>query len=320
MMLAALFALSVAVFFFLLLRMVIRKKLEPQQARQRRMDELRHLNQRRQIDPIRSSRDIRAKKARSIRDIPFIERVVIPMQHSLERKLISMTPKEISHWLGHRLTLAGQSGKCTPAQLFATIIVSGGAMFLIALWFTAEQHYPFLQTVAVMLLAAGVGAAVPLVYLNMIIQRRQEGIMKQLPEVLDLLCVSVQAGLSFDASLHKITGRMKGPLVDEFRRFQDDVSMGMIRRTAMKNMAVRCELQDVSLFMTALIQAEKLGTSMGKTLRNQSDNIRERRRQYVKAQAMKAPVKIVFPLVLFIFPAIFVVALVPTLLSLMKNM
>ena len=139
-------------------------------------------------------------------------------------------------------------------------------------------------------------------------------------EILDLLCVSVQAGLSFDASLHKITGRMKGPLVDEFRRFQDDVSMGMIRRTAMKNMAVRCELQDVSLFMTALIQAEKLGTSMGKTLRNQSDNIRERRRQYVKAQAMKAPVKIVFPLVLFIFPAIFVVALVPTLLSLMKNM
>ena len=96
--------------------------------------------------------------------------------------------------------------------------------------------------------------------------------------------------------------------------------MGMVRRTAMKNMAARCELQDISLFMTSLIQAERLGTSMGKTLRNQADNIRERRRQYVKAEAMKAPVKIVFPLVLFIFPAIFVVTLVPTLLFLMKNM
>jgi len=143
--------------------------------------------------------------------------------------------------------------------------------------------------------------------------------MRQLPEVLDLLCVSVQAGLSFDAALRKITVRMKGPLIDEFKHFQDDVRMGMIRRNAMKNLAARCDLQDVSLFMTALIQAEKLGSSMGKTLKNQADNIRERRRQYIKAKAMRAPIKILFPLILFIFPAIFVVTLFPALLSLLKN-
>lgn len=96
--------------------------------------------------------------------------------------------------------------------------------------------------------------------------------------------------------------------------------MGVVRRTAMRSMADRCGLEDVSLFMTSIIQAERLGTSMGKTLKNQADNIRERRRQYVKAQAMKAPVKIVFPLVLFIFPAIFVVTLVPSLLYLLKNL
>ena len=106
----------------------------------------------------------------------------------------------------------------------------------------------------------------------------------------------------------------------ECRRMQDDIRMGVVRRTAMRSMADRCGLEDVSLFMTSIIQAERLGTSMGKTLKNQADNIRERRRQYVKAQAMKAPVKIVFPLVLFIFPAIFVVTLVPSLLYLLKNL
>ena len=137
---------------------------------------------------------------------------------------------------------------------------------------------------------------------------------------MDLLCVSVQAGLSFDGALMKITERMKGPLVDEFRRMQDDVRMGIVRRTALRSMAARCDVQDVSLFTTSIIQAERLGTSMGKTLKNQADNIRERHRQYVKAEAMKAPVKIIFPLVAFIFPAFFVVALMPAILSLMKNL
>jgi len=156
--------------------------------------------------------------------------------------------------------------------------------------------------------------------LNTMAQKRQEQIACQLPEVLDLLCVSVQAGLSFDAALSKITARMKGELIRECKHMQEDIRMGMVRRTAMKNMADRCDVQDVSLFMTSVIQAERLGTSMGKTLKNQADNIRERRRQYIKAEAMRAPVKIVFPLVIFIFPALFVVTLVPTLLFLIKNM
>ena len=172
----------------------------------------------------------------------------------------------------------------------------------------------------VLFLLGILGGLMPVVFLNTTIQRRQKQIEHQLPEVLDLLCVSVQAGLSFDAALSKITARMKGPFIDECRRMQDDIRMGVVRRTAMRSMADRCGLEDVSLFMTSIIQAERLGTSMGKTLKNQADNIRERRRQYVKAQAMKAPVKIVFPLVLFIFPAIFVVTLVPSLLYLLKNL
>ena len=158
-------------------------------------------------------------------------------------------------------------------------------------------------------------------------ERRQQGVRriqrpvdKQLPEVLDLLSVSVRAGLSFDGALRKITDRMTGPLIEEFKRMQQDVRMGSPRARALQAMAKRCDVEDLYLFITAVIQAERLGTSMGRTLNNQADNMRERRRQKAKAEALKAPVKIVFPLVIFIFPAIFVVVLLPSVLSLMHSL
>ena len=99
----------------------------------------------------------------------------------------------------------------------------------------------------------------------------------------------------------------------------EDVRMGLPRRQALRMMGERCEVQEVALFVTAIIQAERLGTSLGKTLNNQAINMRERRRQAVKAEAMKAPVKMIFPLVLFIFPSVFVIVLLPALLNMMKN-
>ena len=177
-----------------------------------------------------------------------------------------------------------------------------------------------LQSVLFAWLCVLVGALLPFSILNSAIRKRQKSIDKQLPEVLDLLSVSVRAGLSFDGALKKITDRMTGPLIDEFRRMQQDVRMGAPRARAFQAIAKRCDVDDLYLFITAVIQAERLGTSMGKTLNNQADNMRERRRQKAKAEALKAPVKIVFPLVLFIFPAIFVVVLLPSVLSLIHNL
>ena len=175
------------------------------------------------------------------------------------------------------------------------------------------------QLVMVMILFTALGAALPWIMLRIMAQKRQKLITKQLPEVLDLLCVSVQAGLSFDAALRRIVERMKGPLIDECIRMLDDVRMGLPRRQALRMMGERCGVQEVSLFVTSIIQAERLGTSLGKTLNNQAINMRERRRQTIKAEAMKAPVKMIFPMVLFIFPSIFVIALFPALLTLMKG-
>ena len=164
------------------------------------------------------------------------------------------------------------------------------------------------------------GAAVPFAVLNSTIRNRQRALRKQLPEFLDILCVSVQAGLSFDGAVGKMIRRMHGPLIEEFKRVQNDVALGMTHQYALTNMARRCDLEEIYLFTTSVIQAEKLGTSMTRTLKQQADNMRDRHRQQVKAEALKAPVKIIFPMVLFIFPSMFVVLLFPAMWFLLQNL
>ena len=164
------------------------------------------------------------------------------------------------------------------------------------------------------------GAMLPFGVLNHIIRNRQTKIIRQLPDVLDLLSISVQAGLSLDGAMRKVVERMEGPLIDEFRRMLRDVRMGMTRRRSMQLMARRCDVQDVYLFVMSVVQSERLGASMSDTLVIQADNMRDLRRQRARTQAMKAPVKMIFPLVFCIFPAIFVVVLLPSLISLMQGM
>ena len=186
----------------------------------------------------------------------------------------------------------------------------------------AQQHPGInpVQKMAAIGIGIFMGAAVPFAVLNSKIRQRQRSIRKQLPEFLDILCVSVQAGLSFDGAVLKMVRRMKGPLIEEFRRMQNDVALGMTHQYALTAMARRCDIEEIYLFTTSVIQAEKLGTSMTRTLKTQADNMRERHRQYVKSEALKAPVKILFPMILFIFPSMFIVLLFPAMFMLMQNL
>lgn len=309
-MLKLLFVLSVTALLFLVLLGLIRSKVEPQTTVRRRMESLETLAEEREsfAQPSASAAQPEEKKQAG------------GFKQMLAALSTALTPLRLRPIIQKRLLLAGKSREWSIAEFFGSCLLGAVVMWLFALVMVRNGAYAPVQKAMMVFLLGILGGLMPVVFLNTTIQRRQKQIEHQLPEVLDLLCVSVQAGLSFDAALSKITARMKGPFIDECRRMQDDIRMGVVRRTAMRSMADRCGLEDVSLFMTSIIQAERLGTSMGKTLKNQADNIRERRRQYVKAQAMKAPVKIVFPLVLFIFPAIFVVTLVPSLLYLLKNL
>lgn len=254
-------------------------------------------------------------------DTSLTQRVFLPLYHNIERHLLAFAPHAIRQSLAQRIIYAGKQNIWSVNAVATAWVLSMGTGFLLAfLYVSHTSTFTFAQRIIILLLGLSVGALLPFSALNTIIRRRQKLILHQLPEVLDLLCVSVQAGLSFDASLMKITTQMTGPYIDECEKMLRDVRMGMTRRTALQNLSKRCNLQEVHLFTTAVIQSEKLGTSMSKTLLAQADNTRERRMQSAKAAALKAPIKILFPLILFIFPALFVIVLMPSLLVFIKSM
>lgn len=250
----------------------------------------------------------------------FFERVFKPLMNNISEYVQGLAPVQVKNMFEKYIFLAGKQGIWSVKQLVLMWTVSVVVGIVAAVFIARHVEYHFLQETMILILGGVAGAALPFLRLQAMIRKRKKKIRRQLPEFLDLLCVSVQAGLSFDGAVSKIVTRMKGPLITEFQRFQSDISLGMTRRYALTQMARRCDLEEIYLFTTSVIQAEKLGTSMSRTLKLQADNIRERHRQYVKAQALKAPVKIIFPMVLFIFPSIFVVLLFPSVIQIIKTL
>ena len=254
------------------------------------------------------------------RSLSFFERVIKPFWDSLDERFQKFAPAEIKLQIEDKIFRAGKTG-VWDARRFITIWCLMILLGIVgAIFFAQSQGFHPLQRVIIILLGGFIGAMLPFAFLNSKIRQRQKVLRRQLPEFLDLLCVSVQAGLSFDGAVAKIVSRMEGPLIDEFRRFQNDVGLGMTHQYALNQVAKRCDLEEVYLFTTSVIQAERLGTSMTRTLKVQADNMRDRHRQWVRGEALKAPVKIIFPMVLFIFPSIFVVLLFPSVITIVRNL
>ncbi len=304
-----LISLLLAVLVFLVLYYVIKTKIVPSNQVHQRLRDLQGPTGR-----------VITSHADELKQVPFLDRTVVPLLRRFESFMVRFAPSGIHNTVEHKLMLAGKLDKWSANGFITVWLICMAIFFGIAYIVMSRRALPYTQAVVFAWLSVLVGALLPFSTLNSAIRKRQKAIDKQLPEVLDLLSVSVRAGLSFDGALRKITDRSVGPLIDEFKRMQQDVRMGAPRARALQAMAKRCDVDDLYLFITAVIQAERLGTSMGRTLTNQADNMRERRRQRAKAEALKAPVKIVFPLVFFIFPAIFVVVLLPSAISLMHSL
>ncbi len=249
----------------------------------------------------------------------FYFRIIKPKVESTIDFFHSFTPSAIVTMLENRIFRAGKQNIWSVQRVAAFWAISV-AFFTGVGFFVAQRTNYFVTQQFLIMVAGGVfGAFFPFILLNQKIAARQKLLKRQLPEFLDLLCVSVQAGLSFDASVAKITVRMKGELSEEFKHMQEDVRFGMTKQYALAQMAKRCDVEEIYLFTTSVIQAEKLGTSMAQTLATQAENMRERRRQYIRAEALKAPVKMIFPMVMFIFPSIFIVLLMPSIMTMMKS-
>jgi tight adherence protein C len=166
----------------------------------------------------------------------------------------------------------------------------------------------------------GFGYLMPEFWLGSRIKARQKVILKMIPDTLDLLTISVRAGLGFDAALAKVVEKLPGPLTDEFRRALAEVRVGKARRDALRDMVPRTNVAPLSNFIGAIIQAETLGVSISKVLQVQSEQLRIERRQRAEEQAAKAPIKMLFPLVGCIFPSLFIVILGPAIISIVVTL
>jgi len=155
-------------------------------------------------------------------------------------------------------------------------------------------------------------------YISRKISKRVIEIVKALPYTLDLITVSVEAGLSLDGAIGRIVGVIAGPLSEEFGQTLKEIRMGIEKKEALNNMSRRIGNKDLSMILSSIIQADELGVSLGKILRIEGDQLREKRKQIAREKAMKAPIKILFPLIFFIFPTIFMIVLGPAVISMIE--
>lgn len=169
------------------------------------------------------------------------------------------------------------------------------------------------------LLGMGTAAILPFVYLRLKTKQRLKAALKELPDVLDLLTVSLEAGLGFDAALNKLVSKKGGVLSEEFQRCLEEIRLGKTRREALLGIRDRIELDELKLTIGSILQSERLGIGLVQVLRVQSQEVREQRKQRAEEEAMKAPIKMLFPLVLFIFPSLFIVLLGPALIQFIQT-
>lgn len=250
---------------------------------------------------------------------PFSQRILSPLTGSVANRLARFTPLAIKSMVELKLAAAGGLGGMGANEFVLLTLFIGAAMPAITAMLTLIAGLPLNKVVRFALIAFAVGAYLPFLILNRKIKTRRHSMMRDLPDVLDLLTVSVEAGLGFDGALHKLAEKMKGALIEEFSRLLNEMRVGIPRRQALMSLAGRCDLEDVSVFTTSLIQADQLGVGIGNVLRIQSAAMRDKRRQRAQEAAMKAPVKMLLPLVLFIFPTIFVILLGPAMIQIMTT-
>lgn len=253
---------------------------------------------------------------------PFVDRVIRPMLAILagqdEKSKDPKNRKKTKNSLKKQLAQAGFPGGLTVAEF--SVIQNLVKVFcpLIGLVF----GYLIKPNLALLGMVVGLMIAIlgPRIYLQKKIAQRQHDIQRGLPDVLDLLTVAVEAGLGFDAACDKVVEKMHGPIPNEFSLTLKQMRMGEARRDAFKSMADRVENPDFNAFVTAIIQADQLGVSIGQVLRIQSEQLREKRRQRAEEESAKAPVKMMIPLIFFIFPNVMLVIGAPAAFQMIEGL
>ena len=243
---------------------------------------------------------------------PFSERVVMPIMRRLGEMSSRFTPQHVVEQTRVRLELAGNPGRIDASTFMVLHFVSagvfGGLVFLISLF---SQTFTLPIKLAIVLGFIILGYFFPDLWIRSKINSRQKAVRRAMPDALDLLTICVEAGLGFDAAMSKVNEKWDNELSMAFGRVIREIQLGKLRRDALRDMSDRLGLAEMTSFVAAIIQSEMLGVSMARVLRIQSDQMRLKRRQHAEEEAHKAPIKMIFPMGLFIFPALMIVLLTP---------
>jgi tight adherence protein C len=241
---------------------------------------------------------------------PLSERILRPALHALARLAARVTPGGEMAAIRQRLDALGNPPHLGVREFLGLRVVAlVAALLAAAAGYRANAGHSLLFGLAGGVTSGLTFLLLPDYLVRHAIGRRQYQIRKSLPDILDLLIVSVEAGLGFDGAMAKVVEKMKGPFPQELCRVLQEMQVGKARTPALKDMAARVQVQEVSTFVAAIYQADQLGVSMAKVLHVQAETMRIARSQRIREMAAKLPVKMLFPLVFFIFPAIFVVVI-----------
>jgi tight adherence protein C len=251
--------------------------------------------------------------------VPFADRVLLPSIEALANAATSILPARVLANIEKQLIRAGN-----PMSVNAYVVFWMVSVFLISGLMLASVVVVWgavgVQQALVVLMFAAVGWMLPGMWLKGRLKGRQKLVIKSLPDALDLVTTCVEAGLGLDGALARVAEKSSGPLADELTRMLREVAMGKLRREALSEMADRIGVDELTSFVNAIIQAEQLGVGIAQVLRVQSDQMRTRRRQRAEQTAHEAPIKMIFPLVLFIFPAFMLVILGPAVIRIATSL
>lgn len=249
----------------------------------------------------------------------FSQRIIIPFFNRIGQLASKFTPQATMEVAKKRIEMAGNPMQMNPAFFlmlrFVFALLFGGLLFAIY----AISGRNWLQGLGLSSLFMLLGFLFPNLWLSGRIKARQKAVFRAMPDALDLLTISVEAGLGFDAAMAKVHEKWDNDLSLEFGRVIQEIRLGKLRRDSLRDMADRLGVAEMTSFVAAVIQSEQLGVSMAKVLRIQSDQMRVRRRQMAEEEAHRAPIKMVFPIALLIFPSILIILLGPAAMLLLSS-
>ncbi len=252
-------------------------------------------------------------------DAPFGDRVLVPLLNRAQGLGRRLTPADANERIHMKLERAGNPSGWTADRVSAGKVVGFFAALVLSLVLSLAMGLGFLPTLGFVVAASVAGYMAPNLYLYQRAYDRADVLQRALPDAIDLLTISVESGLGFDAAIAQVARNTEGPLAEEFARMLQEMQLGRGRTDALRSLGERTDLPDLRAFVSAMVQADAFGIPVAQVLRVQSSEIRVKRRQWAEEAAQKVPVKILVPLIFCILPCLFIAVLGPAAISIMDN-